>query len=151
MCIRDRGKDVVTIDEAGRPRGYQLKCGDVGLSEWRKYKGEINDLVELPIGHPAVRTSGAHIPFLVTNGEINDPAISAIRSSNEAWRRRRHPALRTISKGQLLKRFLAVHGSYLPSELSDFNLFMQLVLRDGREPLDKENVSKLLELSLIHI
>jgi hypothetical protein len=111
----EQGKDVVTIDEAGRPRGYQLKCGDVGLSEWRKYKGEINDLVELPIGHPAVRTSGAHIPFLVTNGEINDPAISAIRSSNEAWRRRRHPALRTISKGQLLKRFLAVHGSYLPS------------------------------------
>ncbi len=141
----EQGKDVVTIDKKGRPRGYQLKCGDLGLSEWRKYKGEINDLVELPISHPSIQTSGKHIPFLVTNGEINDPAIRAIESSNQAWRKRRYPTLRTISKGELLKRFLDVHGSYLPKELSDFNLFMELVLRDGREPFDKENVCKLLE------
>jgi hypothetical protein len=141
----EQGKDVITIDEDGKPRGYQLKCGNLGLSEWRRYKGEINDLVEMPINHPAIQTSVKHIPFLVTNGEINDPAISAIRSSNQAWRRRRYPVLRTISKGELLKRFLAVHGSYLPNELSDFNLFMELVLRDGREPLDKEKVSRLLE------
>ena len=45
----EQGKDVVTFDKSGKLRGYQLKSGDFGLSEWRKYKGEINDLVELPI------------------------------------------------------------------------------------------------------
>ena len=141
----EQGKDVVTFDKSGKLRGYQLKSGDFGLSEWRKYKGEINDLVELPIAHPAAPSSGKHTPFLVTNGEINDPAIRAINSANAAWRQRRYPALRTISKGQLLKRFLAAHGAYLPKELSDFNLFMELVLADGRHPLDKEKVCRLLE------
>ena len=136
---------MVTLDSNGTPRAYQLKSGAFGLAEWRRFKGEVNDLVELPIKHPGVRSSRPHIPFLVTNGEINDPAIRAINSSNEAWRSRRHPALRTISKGELLKRFFAVHGTYLPQELSDFNLFMELVLRDGRQPLEKEMVCKLLE------
>jgi len=141
----EQGKDVVTIGKNGKLRGYQLKSGDFGLSEWRKHKGEINDLVELPISHPAIQPSRKHTPFLVTNGEINDPAIRAINSANEAWHKRRYPILRTISKGELLKRFLAAHGAYLPKKLSDFNLLMELILRDGHEPLDKEKVCKLLE------
>jgi hypothetical protein len=141
----EQGKDVITTDSSGKVRAYQLKCGDIGLAEWRKNKGEINDLVEMPINHPGVPTPRHHTPYLVTNGEIKDTAIKAINSSNESWRKRRYPALRTVSRGQLLKRFLAVHGSYLPKELSDFTLFMELVLRGGREPLDKDQFSRLLE------
>jgi hypothetical protein len=141
----EQGKDVITVGQDGQLRGYQLKCGDFALAEWRKYKGEINDLVELPIKHPAVQPSQRHIPFLVTNGEINDPAINAINAANDAWRERRYPALRTISKGQLLKRFSSAHGTYLPNELSDFNRFMELVLREGGQPLDKEKVCLFLE------
>jgi hypothetical protein len=141
----EQGKDVITLDRNGAPRAYQLKSGAFGLAEWRRFKGEINDLVELPIDHPGVRSGRQHIPFLVTNGEINDPAIRAINSANKAWRRRRYPSLRTVSKGELLKRLLAAHGAYLPHELSDFNLFMELVLRNGRGPLEKEKVCKLLE------
>jgi hypothetical protein len=59
----EQGKDVVTRDQNGKMRGYQLKSGDFSLSEWRRYKGEINDLVELPIEHPASGTSGKHIPY----------------------------------------------------------------------------------------
>jgi hypothetical protein len=141
----EQGKDVVTIDDGGKVRAYQLKCGDIGLAEWRRNKGEINDLVEMPINHPGVLSSRHHTPYLVTNGEIKDTAIKAINSSNQSWRKRRFPALRTVSRGQLLKRFLAVHGSYLPKELADFTLFMELVLRDGREPLHKDQFSRLLE------
>jgi len=141
----EQGKDVITIDETGRARAYQMKRGDIGLTEWRKNKGEINDLVEMPINHPGIPMSRHHTSYLVTNGEIKDTAIKAINSSNQAWRKRRYPALRTISKGQLLRRFLAVHGSFLPRELSDFTLFMELVLRSGREPLDKDQFSRLLE------
>jgi hypothetical protein len=141
----EQGKDVITVDKVGRTRGYQLKSGDLGLAEWRKYYGEITDLVELPINHPGIHGSPQHIPILVTNGIIKDPAIKALQAANEAWRRRKHPALRTISRGQLLKRFLAVHGSWLPQELSDFTLFMELFLREGTEPLDKDKAAKLLE------
>jgi hypothetical protein len=141
----EQGKDIVTLDKHGKLRGYQLKCGDIGLAEWRKNKGEINDLVELPINHPAMTSQRSHIPFLVTNGEIKDTAIRAVNSSNEAWRKRKYPRLRTISKGELLTRFLAAHGSYLPQEIPDFKLFMELIVRDGHEPLDKERVSSLLE------
>jgi hypothetical protein len=141
----EQGKDVVTLDKKGNVRGYQLKCGDFGLAEWREHKGEINDLVELPIQHPAVQGARHHTSFLVTNGNIKDPALKAINSANEAWRKRRYPALRTISGSELLKRFLAVNGTYLPQELSDLTVFLELVLRNGREPADKAKLSKLLE------
>jgi hypothetical protein len=99
----------------------------------------------MPINHPAIIPSRQHIPFLVTNGEIKDTAIKAVMSSNEAWRQRKYPPLRTIAKGELLKRFLAAHGSYLPQEVSEFKLFMELVVRDGREPVDKERLSAFIE------
>jgi hypothetical protein len=99
----------------------------------------------MPINHPALVTTRQHVPFLVTNGEIKDTAIKAIMSSNDAWHRRKYPRLRTIGKGELLKRFLAAHGSYLPQNIPDFKLFMELIVRDGREPLEKDRVSALLE------
>src|SRR5262245_36648643 len=100
----EQGKDVVTLDKRGRVRAYQLKCGDFGLAEWRKHRGEINDLVELPVQHPAIHAARHHTPFLVTNGDIKDPALKAINSANDAWRKRRYPALRTISGSALLSR-----------------------------------------------
>ena len=144
----EQGKDVITIDKRGRPRAYQLKQGDIGLAEWRNNKGEINDLVEMPIRHPALNSARQHVPYLVTNGEIKDTALKAVLSSNEAWHKRKYPRLQTISKGELLKRFMAAHGSYLPNEVPDFKLFIELIVRDGREPLDKEKLSALLELVL---
>ena len=141
----EQGKDIVTTDKTGRVRGYQLKCGDIGIAEWRKFKGEITDLVEMPVNHPSLKGRRPHVPFLVTNGEIKDTAIRAIISSNQAWKKRKYQELRTVSRGELLKRFLAAHGSYLPNDLSDFKLFMELIVRDGREPLDKEKLSRLLE------
>jgi hypothetical protein len=65
----------------------------------------------------------------VTNGEIKDTAIKAVMSSNDAWHKRKYPRLRTIGKGELLKRLLAAHGSYLPQDIPDFKLFMELILK----------------------
>jgi hypothetical protein len=141
----EQGKDVITLDRRGRARAYQLKNGDIGLAEWRKYKGEVDELVELPIKHPAVHSGSSHLPIFVTNGEIKDTVVSAINSSNEAWRKRKYVPLRTVSKGELLKRFIAANGSYLPQELTDFTTFMELLVRDGKEPLDHKSLSSLLE------
>lgn len=141
----EQGKDVITIDPQGKTRAYQLKNGDFGLAEWRKHHGELTDLVELPIAHPGIRNKGHHMPFLVTNGELKDTAIKAITAANTAWRRRRYPALRTISKGELLRRFVKASGAYLPRELAEFTAFLELVIRDGREPLEKEKFARVWE------
>src|SRR5262249_38503203 len=110
----EQGKDIITLTRNGPPRAYQLKTGDLNLAEWRKIKGEIEELVEYPINHPAVRTKRQHEPILVTNGELRDTVVQAINVANQAWRRRRFPALRVITKSTLLQRFVALHGTFLP-------------------------------------
>src|SRR5437899_6293013 len=47
----EKGKDIIARTSSGEIRAYQLKCGDIGLSEWREIHGEINNLVELAIEH----------------------------------------------------------------------------------------------------
>jgi hypothetical protein len=126
-------------------RAYQLKCGDFSLADWRKHKGEITDLIELPIQHPGITVRCNPECYLVTNGDIKDPALKAITAANMAWRKRKYPTLQTVSKNNLLSRFLSVHGTYLPKELVDFNLFLELLLADGYGPFDKEKAAKMLE------
>jgi hypothetical protein len=144
----EQGKDVITLDKRGRLKAYQLKCGDFSLKDWRNHKGELNDLIELPITHPGVSTRRKPECFLVTNGEIKDPALNAITAANISWKQRKYPILQTLSRGALLTRFLAAHGRCLPKELTDFNLFLELILADGRAPLAKDKVSRLLETVL---
>lgn len=141
----EQGKDVISVNKSGKVRAYQLKCGDINLADWRKHKGEITDLIELPIQHPGIALRRNPECYLVTNGDIKDPAIKAITAANVAWKKRKYPPLQTISKGNLLSRLLSVHGSYLPKELADFTLLLELLLSDGYGPLNKEKVAKMLE------
>jgi hypothetical protein len=82
------GWDIITVDKRSRVRAYQLKCGD--------------------FNHPGIPIQLKLDCFLVTNGEIKDPAIRAITSANVAWKKRKYPSLQTITKGRLL----AVHRAY---------------------------------------
>jgi hypothetical protein len=144
----EKGKDVISKLPTSYST-YQMKGGDIGLSEWRAIYGEIVNLVELPIEHPSVGLVAKHQPFLVTNGTISDPVLEQIRSANTGWKARGvKNQLKVISKGELLARFLKVHGSYLPKEPADFRLFLELVLRVGNEPLDKEKFSTFLRTVL---
>lgn len=45
----EKGKDVITRTTAGEIRAYQLKAGDIALSDWRQIHGEVVNLVELPV------------------------------------------------------------------------------------------------------
>jgi hypothetical protein len=140
----EQGKDIITLTDVG-PRAYQLKTGDLSLTEWRKIKGEIEELVEYTIQHPAVRTKKRHQPILVTNGELNDTVVHAIQALNREWKRRRFPTLQVISRGTLLKMFLSLHGTFLPREPKDFQAFLTLLLAVGNEPLDKPRFAQFIE------
>ena len=144
----EQGKDVISIARDGVPCAYQLKNGPITLPRWRQMAPEVAELVEYDIKHPGIRSRRSHRPYLVTNGEVNAPAVDAITSANRSWARRRYPTLTLINKGQLLSRFQKAHGSFLPKEPADFRLFLELFLRDGNEPLDKDKTATFLELVL---
>jgi hypothetical protein len=142
----EKGKDVITKTAEGQIRAYQLKAGDFSLAGWREVKVQIDNLVELPIVLPSCEGLSEHIPYFVTNGRINDVVFDYINAANIGWQQRKfnHP-LRTLDKNQLVPRFVAVHGAYLPSEAKDFQEFLALLLRDGRAPLDKAAFASFLE------
>jgi hypothetical protein len=140
----EKGKDIVTVSPDGTIKAYQLKAGRIDLRAWHSIKDEINDLVELPVEHPSIRSKSWHQPILVTNGDITPPVLDQIRSKNEAFRRRGLPRLQLVVKGELLKRFERLHGHYLPRKPQDFGRLLKLILQGGANPLDKETVSTFL-------
>jgi len=142
----EKGKDVITRTASGEIRAYQLKAGDVGLSEWRSIYGEITNLVELAIEFSGQPPITAFVPFLVTNGELTDPVLEQVRVANITWTNRGiTKELRIIQKGELLERFRDSHGAYLPQDLADFRTFLELILHDGGAPAEKEKAARLIE------
>jgi hypothetical protein len=141
----EQGKDIISIDRNGQPCAYQLKAGDMDLAEWRTIKGEIDDLIEIPINFPGVDKTVKHRAILVTNGKISDPVKQAIDDLNPVNIRRGFSELEIITKMDLLKRFLKVHNVFLPREPTDFKLFLELLLSSGEDQLDKEAIGKFIE------
>jgi len=145
----EQGKDIIAKDKDGVPCAFQLKCGQIDLPEWRSIKGEINELIEVPINFPGLDKNVDHRAFLVTNGELTDPVRVLIDDLNFSNKKRGYPELRVITRYDLLKRFVKCSESLLPTEPADFKLFLELTLREGKELIDKEVTSKFIELLLL--
>ncbi|MGC1361708.1 MAG: hypothetical protein WA419_10165 [Silvibacterium sp.] len=142
----EKGKDVVTRAPDSSIRAYQLKGGDIRLADWREIDKQINNLVELPVVLPQCPSNSPHTPFFVTNGRVDDVVLDYINAANTGWQGRSFPhPLEVIQKPQLVHRFIAAHGAYLPQEASDFQQFLTLLLSEGTAPLDKAAFSRFLE------
>jgi hypothetical protein len=142
----EKGRDVITRTASGEIRAYQLKAGDIALSDWRQMYGEIANLVELAIELPGLTPIIEFVPYLVTNGEVTDPVLEQVRVANLSWQSRGiSNKLSVIQKGELFERFRCSHGAYLPRELADFRTFLELVLHDGSEPAHKGKAAQLIE------
>ncbi len=137
------------MDASGTPKCYQLKRGDIGLSDWRTFEGEVNQLVEIDPNHAAL-PSGAprHQSFFVTNGVISDPVIHAITQRNVTWEKRDYGPLVWVQKDELVTRFRDAHGRYFPTQPNDFKTFLELYSADGIAPLDKESFANFIETIL---
>lgn len=135
----EHGKDIVARDPAGRLTTFQLKGGDIALPAWRAIRGEVEELVQLPVMLPGVAAGEAHAPILVTNGELVGDAVQNIREYVETWERAGHPHMAVWQKGELLQKFLSAHGSYVPSRsLADFRTFVELYVGNFTDRLPRE-------------
>lgn len=140
----EHGKDVVARRDDGVLCSFQLKGGDLLLSEWRKIRGEIEELVQLPIRVPGVDESEPHVPHLVTNGEVRGDALENMRRYIDAWERKGHPRLELWQRHTLVKKFVDAQGRYLPSRLVDFRAFVELYVGSFIDPLPRDRFAGLL-------
>jgi len=141
----EHGKDLICEDPLGRYHAYQLKTGNINLEYWRRIRGEIEELVDLPMEHPNVPNQAQFTPYLVTNGQITSDVRHQIVQYNALWHARCGRRLGIIERGPLLQDFLELHKTLLPVDPVDFERFLRLFLADRLEVLDKPQFSKFLE------
>jgi hypothetical protein len=144
----EQGKDIVSLGPDKVPRAYQLKGGDLKLADWQRYKGEIDELVELPISSAIVRSRQHHRPYFVTNGRVADTVLNRIETANKVWKRHNPRPLQAVQGHELLSRFIGAHGSFLPRETEAFSNFLELIVNSGAGPFDKAKFSAFLESTL---
>ena len=127
----EHGKDIIAVDEHGRVHAYQLKSGDVGLTELQAIYGQLVALVETP-QHPGLGTKRQHQSYLVMSEELSMPAADRLRAHNAGWKQRGYKPLKTISGAQLLTRFTKMSANFWPQRPQDARTFLSLYLADGR-------------------
>lgn len=138
----EHGKDIIARDPNGALTTFQLKGGDINLGAWRDIRGEVAELVELPVMLPGIDPAEPHAPILVTNGELRGDAIQNIREYSDVWHARGSGQLITWQKTELLQKFIAAHGSFLPTSLKDFRTFVELYVSDFTDRLPREKFSQ---------
>jgi len=146
----EHGKDIVAFTQGGELHAFQLKGGDIGLTELERMQGQLLALAGTVVSYPGVepprRPDRVH---LVTNGRLTAPARDRLSAFNDANRGLGLPPVETIEREQLVGRFVAANGNYFPGEPREINRFLEIFLSDGRGPVDKQQLAVFLRTSCI--
>ena len=128
----EHGKDILTFAANGELHAYQLKGPDlVKLGDFEKIQGQLLALTGTAITHPAVTPSRrADRVFLVTNATLTPPVRDRIEKFNTSDVPSGWPPIEPIERDQLLTRFVAAHGNYLPQSLPDIRTLLELYYSD---------------------
>lgn len=141
----EHGKDIVGVSPDGALNAFQLKGGDIGLSELDRLQGQLFTLAGTAVTYPGVEPPRPpDRVFLVTNGRLSAPARDRLRSFNDANRQRGFPAIETVERDQLVGRFVHAHGSFLPRDLSDLNKLLAIVLSTGEGPFPVRDFAEMI-------
>ena len=150
-CGMELGKDIITISPDGTPCAFQLKTGDISLSKWKKEVSlQIDDLVVGKINHPSIDTSKHHRSYIVTNGNIHEEVSHAIDARNRTWasQGQSYLHLKTVDRGQLLKKAKKLGTNLWPTELTDIKTLLEMFLETGQGVLPKEQLASLFESTI---
>jgi hypothetical protein len=153
-CAGEMGKDIIAIDPKGTPCAYQLKGargGRLTLSKWRsELEQQIGSLVNLPIEHPAVPPHKWHKSFIVVNGTLDEDVSHAIELFNRGNEKQGYPQrkLEAVLLGELHSMFVEMESDFWATNLAEIKTYLELMLDDGKGPLDKARLGKLLQAAL---
>lgn len=142
----EQGKDIIAYDKKGALCCFQLKCGDIGSSEWQKYRAQFADLTEIPPKHASFKK----VPikwncYLVTNGNIKGQTNQTIIDYSAANKRNGKMPLGTISKDELLIRFTNAFGEFFPIEPDDIRIFFEMYCQPGDNTLNRQEFKEYFE------
>lgn len=142
----EQGKDIIALDKNNEVHCFQLKCGDIGITQWRDIKTEIDELVELTPLHPSIpkKTESWH-SYLVTNGMLNNTSARTISDYSKEKASKGHSTLQTILKDELIEDFTKFYGSFFPDNLADLTEFLELYNQHGDYTLSNEQFKKYFE------
>lgn len=139
----EHGKDVLTSSPDGKTvRAYQLKTGSLSLAEISKLHVQLAMLVETRPSFPGLNPDFSYKPYLVTTGELKDPAISFLNERNAEWRNRKLPELEVVTGPMLLADLLRLSGDFWPDGAEIQREMRALYLADGNGDFDPEAFSK---------
>jgi len=119
------GKDVVARAVDGTYHAYQLK-GNPGtrltIGQWNaEILPQINALMHQPVEPPLSPTAVTAVPYLVTNGEVDEEVHAAIRGINSLASQTGRHELRLISRGELLGTFMSPIANNLWPQTTDID------------------------------
>ena len=128
----EHGKDILTFAANGELHAYQLKGPDlVNLGDFEKIQGQLLALAGTAITHPAVTPARrADRVFLVTNATLTTTVRDRIEKFNTSTVPSGWPLIEPVERDQLLIRFVAAHGKYLPQSLPDIRKLLELYYSD---------------------
>lgn len=142
----EQGKDIIAYDPNGELCCFQLKCGDIGGSEWQKYRAQFDDLTEIPPKHTTlIKTPKSWRCYLVTNGDIKGNTAQTIIDYSAAKTSQKKMPLQTITKDELLRRFADAFGDFLPIEPNDIRIFFELYCESGDNTLKRKDFKQYFE------
>lgn len=143
----EHGKDIIALDPEGRLCAFQLKGGEtIDLKDFESMQGQLMALAATAISYPGVEP--ARRPdrvALVCNGVLSPQALDRLDKLNAGNREFGAPPIVCIQKDELVSRFVAAHGRFLPSQPEDLSGFLRLSLADGRGPFPRRELASFLK------
>lgn len=142
----EQGKDIIAKDKDGNICCFQLKCGNIGSSEWQAIRAQLDDLTEISPFHPAISNKLKKWKcFLVTNGEISGQVSRNITDYSNAKAGQGKMRLETVSKDELLLRFSNCFGEFFPVEPTEIKVFFELFCESGDNTLKRKEFKQFFE------
>lgn len=148
------GKDIIALAPDGSLCAYQLKGnpgGRLTKNAFSEIMFQLQELSVLVISLPGVTYPGQHRSFLVTNGEVDEEAMVAIRQLNERLERMGTGSkIEVLSRGNLRERAVRLGMALWPSELSDEATLLEIMAEPGNGPLPLDKLHRLLS-EVLHL
>lgn len=128
----EHGKDIITIAPDGATCAFQLKGPNLRrIEDFEKIHGQLLALVSTAVSHAGIGSPRRpDRVYLVTSGILTPPVRDRLQHFNLGNEPHNCPAVEPVEREHLLSRFIAAHGAYLPQNLPDVRVLLDLYYAD---------------------